>query len=74
MHPLAVAGPTKCAGRALALLELRTITAAVMRQFDVAFAEDGTRERWARALEERCGPAGDPLMVTLAVRRDAPEF
>jgi cytochrome P450 len=67
------AGPTKCAGRALALLELRTITAAVVRQFDVEFAEDGTREQWRSTIEETCSSGRGSLMVRLAARKGGSE-
>jgi cytochrome P450 len=45
-------GPANCAGRALALHEMRTVLAALVRRFDVVFAPGFEAKDWINQLKD----------------------
>ena len=61
-------GPANCAGRALALVEMRMIVALLMQHFDLQFAEDYDPREWEEHLEDHFALSNGPLMVKLTPR------
>lgn len=61
-------GPENCAGRALAMLELRVITTLVMRHFDLKFAKGYDPAAWIRDAEDWYVLKVAPLPVILETR------
>ncbi|KAK7029018.1 hypothetical protein VNI00_014728 [Paramarasmius palmivorus] len=45
-------GPTACAGKALALMEMRTVIAAIVANFDIAFEPGWDTREWERDLKD----------------------
>ncbi|KAK7029615.1 hypothetical protein VNI00_014313 [Paramarasmius palmivorus] len=45
-------GPTACAGKALALVEMRTVIAAIVANFDIAFEPGWDTREWERDLKD----------------------
>jgi cytochrome P450 len=48
-----IVGPTNCAGRALALHEMRTVLVTLVRRFDFAFAPGFEAQDWINQLRDR---------------------
>lgn len=45
-------GPENCAGRNLATIELRVVTALMIRHFDMEFAEGYDKDEWPKVIED----------------------
>ena len=45
-------GPANCAGRNLALLEMRVLVALLMQRFDIAFAPGLDFEQWEKEVQD----------------------
>jgi cytochrome P450 len=60
------AGPGNCVGRTLAKTEMRAVLAALVRRFDVRFADGFQPASWEEALEDQyiltCGTL--PVVMT----------
>ena len=61
-------GPANCAGRALALVEMRVITALLMQRFEIQFAPGYNPTDWEDQLEDFFAVCNGPLPVTLTPR------
>ncbi|KAL5514477.1 hypothetical protein ACEPAG_2565 [Sanghuangporus baumii] len=61
-------GPANCAGRALALTEMRIIVALVMQRFEVRFAPGFDPKEWEERLKDFFVMSNGPLPVTLTSR------
>ncbi|KAF9543833.1 high nitrogen upregulated cytochrome P450 monooxygenase 2 [Agrocybe pediades] len=61
-------GPANCAGKHLALLELRYVTTLLVRGFDFKFEEGFTAQMWEDGIEDRFVMAKGPLPVVLTPR------
>ena len=61
-------GPAHCAGRALALVEMRMVVALLMQRFNFQFAEGYDPKGWEEQLEDRFAFSNGKLMVKLTPR------
>jgi hypothetical protein len=61
-------GPHNCAGRALALFEMRVVLAELVRRFDISLAKGMTAEVWEAGLREWSVLATGSLWVVLEER------
>jgi len=64
-------GPANCAGKNLAMLELRMVVALVIQQFNIRFASEldgGPTIEWEREMEEWFVMKPGRLMVVLSKR------
>ncbi|EJD00159.1 high nitrogen upregulated cytochrome P450 monooxygenase 2 [Fomitiporia mediterranea MF3/22] len=61
-------GPANCAGRALALAEMRMVVALLMQRFDIQFAPEYDPCRWEEELEDHFVMANGGLPVVLTPR------
>ncbi|KAL5534887.1 hypothetical protein ACEPAF_2977 [Sanghuangporus sanghuang] len=61
-------GPANCAGRALALTEMRIIVAFLIQRFEIKFAPGYDPKEWEGHLEDLFVFSCGPLPVTLAMR------
>ena len=59
-------GPMNCAGKNLALAEMRTVVVGMMQRFDVRFAEGYDPERWEREMVDLfvLKPGVLPVVIT----------
>lgn len=64
-------GPANCAGKTLALLELRYLTVMLVREFDVTFEEGYSADMWERGLEDRFVVMKGVLPVVIRPRKVA---
>ncbi|KDR74026.1 hypothetical protein GALMADRAFT_269528 [Galerina marginata CBS 339.88] len=62
-------GPANCAGKSLAVLELRYLVTMLVRQFDMRFENGFTAGAWEKSLLDRFVIAKGPLPVVLSPRR-----
>ncbi|KAK1222247.1 hypothetical protein PQX77_014880 [Marasmius sp. AFHP31] len=62
-------GPTGCAGKALALMEMRAVISAVLTNFDLAFADGWDPSEWECSLKDFYTMRGGPLKVVLTPRQ-----
>ncbi|KAJ2934757.1 hypothetical protein H1R20_g2339, partial [Candolleomyces eurysporus] len=62
-------GPANCAGKPLALMELRYVIALLVRKFDLDFQEDFDVEGWENTLTDRLTMCRGPLLVNLRKRK-----
>jgi cytochrome P450 len=62
-------GPTNCAGRSLALHEMRTVLATLVQRFDVQFAPGFQPEDWTSQLKDQYILLHGHLPVVLNRRR-----
>ncbi|KAF8970540.1 cytochrome P450 [Flammula alnicola] len=62
-------GPANCAGKPLAMQELRYLTALLVRQFDITFESGFAPETWEKNLEDRFVLSKGPLPVVLTPRK-----
>lgn len=61
-------GPENCAGKTLAIAELRIITALIMRHFDMRFEDGYDPADWERDLEDWYVFAVGKVPVQLTLR------
>lgn len=61
-------GPANCAGKLLALQELRYVTSVLVRQFNIAFEPGFAPDSWEEALVDRFVIAKGPLPVVITPR------
>jgi len=61
-------GPANCAGKSLAILELRYMTTMLVRQFDLSFADGFRTDLWEQNLLDRFVLTKGPLPVILSIR------
>jgi cytochrome P450 len=61
-------GPANCAGRSLALHEMRTVLATIIRRFDIEYAPSFTARDWEDQLTDRFVFMRGPLLVILRQR------
>ncbi|OCB86513.1 high nitrogen upregulated cytochrome P450 monooxygenase 2 [Sanghuangporus baumii] len=61
-------GPANCAGRALALTEMRMVVALLMQKFELQFAPGYDPNDWEEHLEDFFVLCNGPLLVTLTPR------
>ncbi|KDR74014.1 hypothetical protein GALMADRAFT_250743 [Galerina marginata CBS 339.88] len=61
-------GPANCAGKPLAMLELRYITTMLVRQFDISFETGFETDLWEKNLLDRFVLTKGPLPVVLSLR------
>ncbi|KAF7797907.1 hypothetical protein EIP86_009113 [Pleurotus ostreatoroseus] len=61
-------GPMVCAGKAVALAEMRAVVCAIVREFDLAVADQATVDNWEDSLREAFITLRGPLLVTLKCR------
>ncbi|KAF9472669.1 high nitrogen upregulated cytochrome P450 monooxygenase 2 [Pholiota conissans] len=64
-------GPANCAGKPLAMQELRYITAVLVRQFDIVPETGFDLETWEEGLKDRFLLAKGPLPVVISPRQSA---
>lgn len=62
-------GPQNCAGKALALAEMRAVFAAVMQKFEVRKAKDYDLDDWEKKLIDVYITLRGPLPVVLTARQ-----
>ncbi|KAJ4469256.1 cytochrome P450 [Lentinula aciculospora] len=62
-------GPTACAGKSLALMEMRVVLAAILYEFDLAFADKWNPAEWELNLEDFYTLRGGSLPVVLRPRK-----
>ena len=67
-------GPENCAGRNLAVIELRVITALMVRQFDMKFASGYDQDEWPNSMEDYFVMKIGPLPVNIKSRGLLSEF
>ena len=67
-------GPENCAGRNLAIIELRVITALMVRQFDMKFASGYDQDEWPNSMEDYFVMKVGPLPVVIKSRGFLLEF
>ena len=61
-------GPANCAGKNLALLELRMVVAALVQKFDIRFAEGYDPRKWHEELQDFIAAMVGKLPVVLKLR------
>ena len=61
-------GPAHCAGRALAMVEMRMVVALLMQRFEFQFAPDYNPDDWEEHLEDFFVLSNGPLRVKLTPR------
>ncbi|KAL5476717.1 hypothetical protein ACEPAI_2903 [Sanghuangporus weigelae] len=61
-------GPAHCAGRALAITEMRMVVALLMQRFELRFAPDYEPHEWEESLEDFFIFCNGPLRVSLKPR------
>ena len=61
-------GPANCAGKSLAILEMRIIVALLMQHFEIQFAPGFDPKKWEEHLEDFFVAANGALPVTLTPR------
>lgn len=61
-------GPANCAGKALALTEMRIVVALLMQRFELRFAPGYDPNEWEERLEDFFVLYNGPLPVTLTPR------
>lgn len=61
-------GPGSCAGKPLAILELRTVIATLMQRFDIQFAEGYNVSEWEKSKEDWFAMKNGRLPVTIRPR------
>ncbi|TEB30428.1 high nitrogen upregulated cytochrome P450 monooxygenase 2 [Coprinellus micaceus] len=61
-------GPAACAGKPLALMELRYVTAMLLRKFNFAFQAGFNAEKWEAGLADRLTMFRGPLPVEITRR------
>ncbi|KAI5120330.1 hypothetical protein M0805_000390 [Coniferiporia weirii] len=61
-------GPANCAGKMLALTEIRCVTALLLQRFEMRFAEGYDVRRWNEDMEDSFVLTVGPLPVVLSVR------
>jgi cytochrome P450 len=64
-------GPANCAGKPLALMELRYVIALLTRKFELDFQEGFDVEGWESTLTDRLTMFRGPLLVNLRKRKVA---
>ncbi|KAJ3537482.1 hypothetical protein NMY22_g5572 [Coprinellus aureogranulatus] len=62
------AGPAACAGKPLALMELRYVTALLVHKFDMTFQDGFDAENWEAGLRDRLTLFRPPLVVDIRKR------
>jgi cytochrome P450 len=67
--PDSVIGPGNCAGRSLALHEMRTVLSTFVRRFDMRFAPGFEAADWAAQLRDVSNLARGRLPVVLSKRK-----
>lgn len=63
-------GPANCAGKPLAMLELRVVVSLLVMHFDMEFGDDFDPKTWIESLNDFFLMEGGKLMVKLRVRRN----
>jgi cytochrome P450 len=63
------AGPANCVGRPLALHEMRTVLAALIRRFDIEFAPGFGKDDWLKQLKDQYVLVRGKLPVVLTQRK-----
>jgi len=66
-HPFSM-GPQNCAGKAIALMEMRAVLCAIVRNFDMVPAEGFRLESWEENLIDVYITHSGPLFVSLTAR------
>jgi cytochrome P450 len=56
-------------GRALALLELRVLLAAIVQRFDIRFADGFTQKEWLDGLKDRFALVTESRLLVVVTRR-----
>lgn len=62
-------GPQNCAGKLLAILELRAVVCAVLQKFELKRAGDFDMNDWERNVRDSFVSLRGPLPLYLVVRR-----
>lgn len=62
-------GPAGCAGKPMALLELRYMITTLVRKFEMEFAPGYDPEQWDRDLKDRFNMVKGALPVQLSLRK-----
>ena len=62
-------GPTICAGKNLALMEMRVLLCWVLRQFQFSKAPGVDYEEWERKIQDWFVVHHEPLMVSVSLRQ-----
>lgn len=62
-------GPANCAGKPLALIELRLVIANLVRRFDISFDENYDPRDWEKKLFDRFVLVKGQLMTALRLRK-----
>ncbi|THU97993.1 cytochrome P450 [Dendrothele bispora CBS 962.96] len=63
------AGPANCAGKQLAMIELRYVISLLFSRFNMRFAEGWDQRRWEENLKDRFVMAKGELMVDIQLRK-----
>ncbi|KIJ45855.1 hypothetical protein M422DRAFT_226922 [Sphaerobolus stellatus SS14] len=63
-------GPANCAGKPLAMLELRFLMTTLVRKFDMSFDEGYDPDQWERDLKDRFVLSKGELPIKLSLRHD----
>jgi cytochrome P450 len=63
-----LSGPANCVGRSLALHEMRTVLATIVRRFDLEYAPSSKAQDWIDQLKDQFALVHGPLMVVLRPR------
>ncbi|KAF8824312.1 hypothetical protein HHX47_DHR8000334 [Lentinula edodes] len=66
-----IAGPTACAGKSLALMEMRAVLSTVLSKFELAFADGWNPAEWEHNLKDFYTLRGGPLPIVLVPRKVA---
>ncbi|KAJ4476395.1 cytochrome P450 [Lentinula edodes] len=64
-------GPTACAGKSLALMEMRAVLSTVLSKFELAFADGWNPAEWEHNLKDFYTLRGGPLPIVLVPRKVA---
>jgi len=62
-------GPANCAGKNLALAEMRAVVAVLVQRFDIGFADGYDVKSYEESVEDRFITQVGELRVSLKVRR-----
>lgn len=62
-------GPANCAGKSLAMLELRAVVSLFIMHFDMEFDDSFDPKTWMKSLKDYFLLESGKLMVKLRVRR-----
>ena len=62
-------GPQNCAGKALAMLELRVIAACIVQKFDMKVSKRYDINQWEKDIKDMYVTVRGPLRVDLSLRK-----